>query len=75
MTSDLVAMVISAAGLAIGSCHLLYKYYRRKKAMHEMVQHFIQDCFLIEQDYMEAFQAMIRKACLENAKENFRHKS
>lgn len=74
MMPDLIAAVISMAALVSGSYYLLYNHYRRKKAMHELIQHFIQDYFLMEQHYMEAHRAMIRRACQENAKENLRNK-
>lgn len=75
MASDFIAIVIiSAATLTGGLCYLLYNHYRRKRAMRELVQGFMQDYFLMEQDYMEAHRAMIHKACQENAKENLRNK-
>lgn len=72
--SDFIAIVISVTALISGSCYLLYNHYRRKKAMRELIQRFIQDYFLMEHDCMEAYREMIHKACLENAREKFRNK-
>lgn len=74
MAADLIAMVIGTAVIVGSLCYPLYKRYREKKAMRRLVQQFMQDYFLIEQDYMEAYREMIRKACMENAKENFHSK-
>lgn len=74
MTVDLIAMVIGTAVIAGSLCYPLYKHYRKKKAMHRLVQQYMQDYFLIERDYMEAYREMICKACMENTKENFRSK-
>jgi len=74
MTSELIANVISAVTIASYVCHLLYKHYRKRTAMCRLIQRFMRDRFLIEQDYLQAYRAMIRRACLENAKEKFRNK-
>lgn len=74
MAVGLIAMVIGAAVIAGSLCYPLYKHYHKKKAMHKLVQQFMQDYFLIERDYMEAYREMIYKACMENTKENFRNK-
>lgn len=68
MISDFVATAISVAAIIGGSCYMLYKRYCRKKAIRKLIQHFMRDYFLMEQDYLEAHRAMIRKACHENTK-------
>lgn len=74
MALELIAVVIGTATIASSLCSLLYKYYCKKRAMHKLNQQFLQDYFLIEQDYMKACREMVHKACMQNTKENFRNK-
>ena len=68
MTSELIATTISVTVIVGNLCHLLYKYYRRKKALQKLIQRFMRDYFLMEWDYMESHRAMLRKACQKNVK-------
>lgn len=74
MTSELIANVIGIVIIAGYVCYLLYQYYRKKKAMRRLILRYMQDSFQNEHDYMEAYQAIIRKACQKNAKKKFRKK-
>ena len=55
MTSELLATAISATAIIGSLCYWFYKYYRRKKAMQKLMQRFMQDYFLMEWEYMEAY--------------------
>lgn len=68
MTSELIATTISATVIVGSLCYQLYKYYRRKKAMQKLMQRFMQDYFLMEWEYMEAYRKMVRRTCQKNAK-------
>lgn len=74
MTSELIANVIGIVIISGYVCYLLYKHYRKKKAMRRLILRYMQDSFQNEHDYMEAYQAIIRKACQKNAKKKFRKK-
>lgn len=74
MTSETIATIIAAASILGYLCRLLYQYYRKKKAMRRLILRYMQDSFQNEYDYMEAYQAIIRKACQKNAKKKFRKK-
>ncbi len=72
MTSEVIAQVIGVVTIISAVCRWLYKYFRRMIAMRRMIWRYLQDSFLNEYDGMEAYRAMIRKACMEDAKECFR---
>jgi len=68
MTSELIANVIGTVTIAGYLCYLIYKNYRQKKALQRLILRYMQDSFMNEYDYMEAYQAILRKACKKNAK-------
>lgn len=74
MTPELIAKAMAVVTITVYLCYLLYKHYRKKKAMHRLILQYMQDSFQNEYDYMEAYQAIIRKACKKNAKKKFRKK-
>lgn len=74
MTLELIAKAIAVVTIIVYLCYLLYKHYRRKKAMHRLILQYMQDSFQNEYEYMETCKAIIRKACKKNAKKKFRKK-
>lgn len=72
MLSETIATVMATATIVGWLLHLLFKHCHRKIAMHRLIWRYMQDSFMDEHNYMEAYRAMIRKAYAENAKEKFR---
>lgn len=75
MTTELIAQAISIVTIVGWLIHLLYKHCYRKIAMRRMIWRYLQDSFMDGYDCMEGYRAMIRKTCMEDAKERFRKKN
>ena len=74
MTPELIAKAMAVVTIIVYLCYLLYKHYRKKKAMHRLILRYMRDSFLNEYDYMESYSSIIRNACKKNAKKKFRKK-
>lgn len=74
MTPELIAKAIIVITIADFLCHLFYKHYCKKKALHRLILQYIRDSFQNEYDYLEACHALIRNTCKKNVKKKFRKK-